>query len=136
MTTQQFDREINPGDIADFLAKGLLENLVLLFRAERGLYSHLPALLTDERIGVRIGTSALVESLGEEDPEGRPRAAAELAGLLNNGNGVVRGDAAYLLGLVGCRDDADRLRPLLQDENADVREAAEEALEQISKRPC
>ena len=113
-----------------------MDSLVLLFRADKDLYGHLPALLTDERISVRIGTSALVESLAEEDPQGKRRAAAELVALLKNGNDVVRGDAAYLLGLVGCRDDAGPLRPLLKDENPDVREAAEESLGLIQKKSC
>ena len=133
---RQFDREIEAEDIADFLEKGLLENLVLLFRTERRLYALLPPLLADERISVRIGTSALVESLAESDPEGRRLAAAELVSLLKSPKDVLRGDGAYLLGLVGCQNDAEALAPLLHDENSDVREAAEEALSIISKRPC
>lgn len=133
---QEFDREIEAADVADFLEKGLLENLVVLFRAERKLYALLPALLRDERIGVRIGASALVESLAEEDPAGRRLAAAELRRLLGDESETVRGDGAYLLGLAGCRDDVGALSPLLEDSSADVREAAAEAMEAIEGRSC
>jgi len=131
---QEFDREIEAGDIADFLEKGLLESLVILFRSEPALYRHLPALLTDGKINIRLGTSALVESLAEEDSKGRNRSAREILPLLGHDSPIVRGDAAYLLGTVGWADHGAALRPLLDDENNDVREAAEEALALVSSR--
>lgn len=128
---QEFDREINADDVADFLEKGLLGNLVILFRADPSLYPLLGELLRDERISVRLGASALVESLAEEDP-GRGRLAAEvLLPLLDDGSPTVRGDAAYLLGIVGGPEVLPGLRRKAEDENPDVREAVLEALESI-----
>ena len=125
------DRNIGSADVASFLEQGLLENLVILFRADPSLYPLLAELLTDERIGVRLGASALVETLADEDPGESGRAAASLLPLLAHGNPVVRGDAAYLLGILGRREALAGLRAIEADENADVRDAVEEAVKQI-----
>ena len=117
--------------VADFLEKGLLENLVSLFKSDGSLYGLLTELMTDERIFVRVGASALVETLAEDDPPGRSRAAEALAPLLENENPVIRGDAAYLLGIVGLPESLPPLEALENDENHDVREAVAEAIERI-----
>ena len=119
--SQEFDREINAADVADFLEKGLLGNLVTLFRVDPSLYPLLGELLRDESISVRLGTSALVESLAEEDPGNVSQAAGVLLPLLEEGSPTVRGDPAALPGL----------RKRAEDENPDVREAVREALEGI-----
>lgn len=124
---------ISSSDVADFLEKGLMENLVLLFRAEPQLYALLGELLGDERIVVRLGTSALVETLAEEDPVSAERSVEALVPLLAHERAVVRGDAAYLLGILGRREALAPLRALDSDENADVREAAAEAVEEIER---
>jgi HEAT repeat protein len=129
------ERDISAADIASFLEQGLLENLVILFRSEPSLYPLLAELLSDERIGVRLGTSALVESLADEDPGGTGRATDALLPLLAHENPVVRGDAAYLLGILGRREALAGLRALEADENADVRDAVDEALERIIANP-
>jgi HEAT repeat protein len=130
--SDQFEREISSADIASFLEQGLLENLVILFRSEPSLYPLLAELIPDERIGVRLGTSALVESLAEEDSEGSWRAVEAILPLLAHENPVVRGDAAYLLGILGRREALAALGALEADESADVRDAVAEALERIA----
>ena len=117
--------------VADFLEKGLLDNLVSLFKSDRSLYSLLADLMIDERIFVRVGASALVETLVEEDPPGKRRSAEALAPLLKNENPTVRGDAAYLLGIVGLPESLPCLEAIKDDKNDDVREAVSEALELI-----
>lgn len=125
---------IRAADVADFLEKGLLENLVILFRGDPGLYPLLAELLQDERIAVRIGTSALVESLAEEGPDHASRAASVLLPLLDSPSANVRGDAAYLLGMVGGAEALARLGELSDDSDGNVREAAAEAVESIGER--
>ena len=131
MTTVSFDRDVRASDVIDFLEKGLLESLVLLFKADPVLYPLLTELLVDERLAVRLGTSALVESLAEEDPEMAGRAVDALLPLLSHGSPTVRGDAAYLLGSIGRVDACEYLHRLAGDEDGEVREAASEALEKI-----
>jgi len=129
-----FDREINASDLADFLAKGLLENLVILFRAEPDLYPLLADLLQDERIAVRLGASALVESLLEEDAGNGGRIASALLPLLESDRPTVRGDAAWLLGVAGDSGALPGLRERVDDDNPDVRETVQEALDLIQDR--
>ena len=132
--TANAESKITADDVIDFMEKGLLENLVLLFKAEPDLYSLLPRLLSDERIGVRLGTAALIESLAEEDPERAGRLVRELVTLLPHPVATIRGDAAYLLGVVGRSEAVPGLQGATEDENLDVREAAAEALDEISGR--
>jgi len=132
--SEEFQRAIGAADVADFLEKGLLENLVVLFRSDPSLYPLLGALVADERVVIRLGASALVESLAGEDPQHMENAAAALLPLLESENQVVRGDAAYLLGMVGGEESLGPLRALADDSSADVREAAAEAVQIIEER--
>jgi hypothetical protein len=129
-----FDREIDASDLADFLEKGLLENLVILFRTDPGLTPLLAELLQDERITVRLGASALVESLLEEDAGKGGRIASALLPLLESDSPTVRGDAAWLLGVAGDPGALPGLRERVDDDNPDVREAVREALDLIEER--
>jgi len=128
---QQFDRDITAADVEDFLENGLLENLVALFSADPSLYPLIGELLADEKIATRVGASALVESLAEEDPENAILAVNALLPLLESDLALVRGDAAFLLGVVGRSEALSGLRRLLDDEDEGVREAVEEAVEII-----
>jgi HEAT repeat protein len=126
---------VSAADVAAFLEQGLLSELVTLFRAERTLYGLLGELLRDERIGVRLGASALVEELAVSDPQGRGEAAAALAPLLAEGAALLRGDGAYLLGVVADDGALPGLRALAEaDPNREVREIAAEAVERITSR--
>ena len=123
---------ISAARVAEFLGKGLLDVLVDLFKSDPGLYALLGELLSSPEMGVRLGASALVEELAVVDPDRRPLAAAALARLLADADPVRRGDAAWLLGFVGGAGELSALDTLAaNDANADVREAAAEAVEKI-----
>jgi hypothetical protein len=127
--------DIGADQVADFLERGLLDLLVPLYRSDPGLYGLLGELLGDGRISVRLGAAALVEELAQVDPPGRPFAAAAIAPLLDDPDPVRRGDAAYLLGFAGAAAERPRLEALAADDpNADVREAAAEAVDRIAAR--
>jgi len=125
---------VTAADVADFLEKGLLENLVILFRGDPALYPLLAELLRDERIAIRIGASALVESLAEEGSDQAALAAGVLLPLLDSDSANVRGDAAYLLGIVGGKESLSRLGKMPGDSDGNVRAAAAEAVESIEGR--
>lgn len=123
---------ITAEQVAGFLGQGLLDVLVDLFKTDAALYALLGALLSDQRIGVRLGTAALVEELAASDPDRRPLAAAALLPLLEREEPVIRGDAAWLLGVVGAAGELPALDRLAAgDPNADVREAAAEAAQRV-----
>ena len=80
--------------VADYMDQGLLENIILMFRHDPGLYPMVAELLQDERIRVRMGAVALVESLAELDPGGMSVIATAVAPLLTDPSATIRGDAA------------------------------------------
>ena len=126
---------ITAARVAEFLGRGLLDVLVDLFKSDPALYALLGELLASPEMGVRLGTSALVEELAVSDPDRRPLAASALAPLLGGDDPVRRGDAAWLLGFVGGEAELAALEAIaVQDPNADVREAAAEAAGKI--REC
>ena len=126
---------ITAARVAEFLGRGLLDVLVDLFKSNPALYGLLGELLASPEMGVRLGTSALVEELAVTDPDRRPLAAAALRPVLAADDPVRRGDAAYLLGYVGGAGELAALAAIAaQDPNADVREAAAEAAGKI--REC
>src|SRR3972149_9119751 len=126
---------IDPSDIktmiADYMEKGFLENIIDMFKHDRSLYPLIGDLMTDERVRVRLGISALVETLAEKDPDTIVNSIPGIAGLFKGKNPTIRGDAAYLLGIIGHPDALPYLENVLEDENADVREIAREAIEEI-----
>ncbi len=127
---------INPEElktmIADYMENGFLENIIDMFRHDKSLYRFVGELMTDERVRVRLGISALVETLKKEDPENVHMSATNILPLLKNAEPVIRGDAAYLLGIIKHPDAIPLLKKVADnDENADVRSIAKEAMEDI-----
>lgn len=116
------------------MGKGFLENIIDMFKHDRSLYPLIGELMADGRIRVRLGISALVETLAREDPENIVTSIPSIAVLLKNENPTIRGDAVYLLGMVGHRDAVPFLVGALDDENSDVREFAREAIEEIEAK--
>lgn len=121
--------------IADYMEDGMLDNIVDMFKHDSNLYEYIGELMSDERIMVRIGVSALVETLRAEDSENVSRALPSIIPLLEDQNPIIRGDAAYLLGIIGHTDAIPFLRKILTDEQAHVKTIAKEALEEIESNP-
>lgn len=121
--------------IADYMENGFLENIIDMFKHDNSLYSLVGELMTDERVRVRLGMSALVETLKKEDPENIYSALPNILPLLRHNEPVIRGDAAYLLGIIGHKESISLLEKTAGDDtNADVRLIAKEAVEDIKNR--
>lgn len=120
--------------IADYMENGFLENIVDMFKHDKTLYKYVGELLIDERIRVRIGVAALLETLKDEDPENIFLAIPYVASVLKNENPVFRGDAIYVLGLIGNNDVIPLINEMRIDEDKDVRQIAEETLEEIKSK--
>ncbi|MFA4829073.1 MAG: HEAT repeat domain-containing protein [Thermodesulfovibrionales bacterium] len=132
MNKIKMDREELKTMIADYMEKGFLENIIDMFRHDSSLYSLVGELMTDERVRVRLGMSALVETLGKEAPEHIKKAVPGILPLLKNSEPVIRGDAAYLMGIIGHSDSIPLLKEIADnDGNPDVRGIAKEAIEDI-----
>lgn len=118
--------------IADHMEKGFLENIIDMFRHDSSLYSYVGELMTDERVRVRLGITALVETLKKEDPCNISLAVSGITHLLKNNEPVIRGDAAYLLGIIGQGSSVEALSSLAEnDESEAVRLIAKEAVDDI-----
>jgi HEAT repeat protein len=126
---------IEPSDmktmIADHMEKGFLENIIDMFKHDISLYECIGDLIKDERLVVRIGVSALVETLKDEKPENISKAIPSILPLLKEQNPVLRSDAAYLLGMIGHKDVLPFLREAANDADENVRIIAKEAIEEI-----
>ncbi len=120
--------------IADYMERGFLENIIDMFRHDRSLYPLIGDLMKDDRIRVRLGVSALVETLAKEDAGAISGAIPGIAALLKDESPTVRGDAAYLLGMVGHPDAIPFLSDASKDGNGSVREIVKEAIEEIEAR--
>ena len=119
--------------VADYMEKGCLDNIIDMYKHDESLYEYVAALLKDERMRVRIGIIALIEALQKEEPEKVKKALSSILPLLKDENAVVRGDAAYLLGIIGDKDAIPFLEEIAKDEDADVRLIVKEAIDDIRR---
>jgi hypothetical protein len=114
--------------IADYMENGLLDNIIDMFKYDKNLYEYAGHLMSDERMRVRIGVTALFETLKKEDPENILKAVPYMLPLLKDQNPVIRGDAANLFGIIGNKDAIPFLEEMLNDTDMNVRIIAEEAI--------
>jgi HEAT repeat protein len=117
--------------IADYMENGLLDNIVDMYKHDKSLYEYIGYLMSDERMRVRIGATALIETMKDEDPENVSKAIPSILPLLRKQDPVTKGDIAYLLGVIGNRETIPYLNELLDDEDVNVRTIAQEAIEDI-----
>jgi HEAT repeat protein len=118
--------------IADHMEGGFLENISDMFKHNTALYRFLPELISDERGRVRLGTVALVEGLREEHLSDIEAQVPHLALLLSHEDPVVRGDTAYLLGVIGGKEVLRHLREAEKTEKVDaIRQAIAETIEEL-----
>jgi hypothetical protein len=80
-------------------------------------------------MAVRIGISAVMEEL--EGSESLSAALPRLTELTRSPDANIRGDACHYLGLTHNGDARSLLQSMLDDENADVREIAQDALDTL-----
>lgn len=89
--------------ISDYMQKGFLENIIDLFKHDKSLYPLIIDMIKDNRIRVRIGAFALVEELLKQSSEDLRELTPLIMPLLNDPNPTIRGDAEYLLEILGVK---------------------------------
>ena len=117
--------------IADYMENGLLDNIIDMYKHDKSLYEYIGYLMSDERMRVRIGATALIETMKDEDPDNISKAIPSILPLLRKQDPVTKGDIAYLLGVIGSKETIPYLNDLLNDEDVNVRTIAQEAIEDI-----
>lgn len=119
--------------IADYMENGFLENTIDMFKYDKTLYPLIGGLIGDKRIKVRVGAVALVEALKEKHLKDILTAIPEIAKHLKDTDPTVRGDTAYLLGVIGHKNAIPFLLEALNsgNENDIVKETIKESIEMI-----
>ena len=124
--SETFRRILKEGDArklaATMLAEGVIPGSAL-------------ALLSDHDWFVRLGMMVVLEEISTHRPELARRACPYLATLLSHQDPNRRGDAAFLLGLIGDAKVLERLEPLAEDGSPGVADAAREAIKRIRGEP-
>jgi hypothetical protein len=118
--------------LIEHMGNGFLENIIALLRQDSSLYRFIPDLLGDDKLWVRLGTTALIEELVVDHRDEFNAAVPGIVGLLKHENPTIRGDAASVLGILKDASAIEALRSCLQDSHPGVREIAADALAEIN----
>ncbi len=114
--------------IETMLAEGEVERVLAMIAKDAGVMARVIELLdfADEKLNVRLGIGVIMEEY-----EGRSllqEYIPQLGKLTQHADPRVRGDACHYLALSHGSNAREFVQKLLNDENADVREVAEESL--------
>ncbi|MFQ3574234.1 MAG: HEAT repeat domain-containing protein [Thermodesulfovibrionales bacterium] len=120
--------------ILDYMDKGFLDNIIDLFKKHHDCFMLISDMLVDERIRVRLGVTALVETLVHSHRDVLVEIIPTIAELLSDPNPTVRGDSAYILSLIGHQSALPYLLDHRQDENPIVREIIEDTIRELSSQ--
>ena len=120
-------------NIACMLDGKALDHVTGLIRDNADLYETVGILMGDERMRVRLGTTAVLEELQGTEPEKTRAAAPFIRPLLRHEQPLVRGDAANLLALVSGKDCREELEALRDDPHPQVRAVIEDILEDLAE---
>ena len=112
--------------IKDFLEMGHVGNIVAMFDQEPRYLEWTGAILDDERFAVRLGVSVLFEELRARHCASLHRAIPSLTALLSSENPLMRGEALSVLAIINDRSLRDQALQMLDDQNNQVREIAED----------
>lgn len=118
--------------VLDYMAEGYLENIIDMFKHDESLYPLVVDMISDERVRVRLGGAALVEELVKTDRGPFVKIIPDIARLLDDANPTLRGDAAYLLGLISHADALPYLLKAKNDDNVFAREIIVDAIQDIT----
>ena len=132
--TNRDPASFHPETFKKIIKEGDAERLAGMMVAESNLYSGALELLSDPDWSVRMGMMVVLEEVAERSPDLVRSGYPYLLKLLDHEDRNQRGDAAYLLGLIGDASVLETLEMLLNDEDPEVAEVCQEAVEQIKER--
>ncbi len=118
----------------DYLDNGYLENIITFFEHEPNEMHLIPRMLQDERIRIRVGALAIIESLKEKYPERLKEIVPLILNILLNANEKnIRGDAAYALEIIADPSTKKALEEAYyQEEDEQVREFIQDAINKLT----
>jgi len=124
----------HPESFKKIVKEGDADKLAGMMVADDEIYAGALELISDSDWSVRMGMMVVLEEVAERSPDLVRRAYPHLTDMLDHEDDIQRGDTAYLLGLIGDASVLGSLQMLLNDANAEVAEAAFEAIQQIRQR--
>ncbi|GAB6182848.1 HEAT repeat domain-containing protein [Thermodesulfovibrio hydrogeniphilus] len=118
----------------DYLDNGYLENIITFFEHEPNEMRLIPKMLQDERIRIRVGALAIIESLKEKYPDRLKDIVPLILNILLKAKEKnIRGDAAYALEIIADPSTKKALEEALsQEEDEQVREFIQDAINKLS----
>lgn len=118
--------------LSEVLSDGDIELARKLIRRYPPALESIIALMADAeaKINVRLGVGVLIEELANSD--GFRKVIPQLVAYLRDDDARIRSDACHYLSLTDDPDMIGYIEPLLDDESAEVREIAQDALEELS----
>lgn len=118
--------------ISEKLGEGNIGAVRKLIQGKASALKNLVELMADgdAKINVRLGIGVIMEELAQQDIFSQ--VTDQLLDYLNDGDARVRSDACHYLSLTGNRKYINAISSLLDDENAEVREIAEDSLEELN----
>ena len=113
----------------ELLASGNTSKALQAIKSDPAMMDTLLALFTDPdtQLNTRIGISAIMEEL--QGSSYLTAIVGQLGELTKHDDARIRGDACYYLALSGSPQAGAYIRALLNDDDADVREIAQESIE-------
>ncbi|HTZ18204.1 MAG TPA: HEAT repeat domain-containing protein [Dissulfurispiraceae bacterium] len=118
--------------VLDYMENGYLENIIDMFKHDESLYPLVIDMIKDERVRVRLGAVALVEELVKINAGPFVRLIPAIGGLLEDPNPTLRGDAAYLLGIIRHADALPFLISAKDDNNRFARDIIRDSIDEIT----
>jgi HEAT repeat protein len=118
--------------VLDYMDDGYLENIIDMFKHDESLYPLVIDMIRDDRVRVRLGAAALVEELIKTSREPLVKLVPAIGPLLEDPNPTLRGDAAYLLGIIRDTEALPFLINARNDENRFAREIICDAISDIT----
>lgn len=118
--------------VLDYMNNGYLENIIDMFKHDESLYPLVIDMIRDERVRVRLGAVALVEELIKNNRESLVRIVPAIGRLLEDPSPTLRGDAAFLLGIIGHSEALPFLLNAKDDKNSFAREIIGDAIHEIT----
>lgn len=116
------------------LKDGEIDKLKEIIEEDLDRTEMLVELLRKQEINIRIGAVILITRLMEDHPQKLEDVKTRVKGLLEEDNSNIVQDAALVLGRIGDNSDIEELKKLFSSEDEEIKDAAEEAIEEITSR--
>jgi hypothetical protein len=126
---------IGPVALEMMLKEGRARELASMMRERGRVFPALFELLSHPEWPVRLGAMVAAEELAAIAPDLVQTMSEQVWNRFGASSDPAKGDLLYMLGELGCEEDIPEIRSAVGDQDpADVREAAEEAIEKIKER--